>query len=264
MKLYTFLFAFALFIASCTHVYYAPNTANAPLLSEKGETRINALYSAGGASEFTGGELQFAHAVHKNFALMVNGMAVSRSDEVSTWRLDPNWNVVTEHHTEKGKGSYIEFASGYFKTLDKKRKWVFETYGGFGVGSANNDYGFGDHSKVNSTKIFIQPSFGYKTKYFEMAFVPKLSFVNWELKEKSVSHTNNDYLRADFTSIENHPHFALFEPSWLLRAGGALFKVQAAVSYSGVSMGSSAPVGDLTEDLNASIGISINLKPSKK
>jgi hypothetical protein len=41
-------------MSSCVHVYYAPNTPNAPLLSEKGETRINALYSAGGYTNYTG------------------------------------------------------------------------------------------------------------------------------------------------------------------------------------------------------------------
>jgi hypothetical protein len=262
MKLYTSLFAFAILTASCTHVYYAPNTANAPLLSEKGETRMNALYSAGGVSEFTGGELQFAHAVSKNFGVMMNGMSVSRTDEVSTWDLDPNWNFASETHTEKGKGSYIEFAGGYFKTLDNKRKWLFETYGGFGIGTANNDYGFGDHSKVNSNKIFIQPSLGYKSKYFEMAFVPKISFINWKMKESNLSNSNNEYLKTDLSTIEEKPHFTSFEPALLLRGGGANFKVQASLSYSKVQSG--ATYQDLVEDLNASIGISINLKPAKK
>jgi hypothetical protein len=262
MKRYTSLLVLVIMTASCTHVYYAPNTANAPLLSEKGETRINALYSAGGVSEFSGGELQVAHAIGKNFGLMVNGMAVSRSDEITDWDFNSG---TTASHTEKGNGSYIEFAGGYFTTLDKSKKIVFETYGGFGAGSAKNDYDFGDYSKVNSAKIFIQPSIGYRTNYFEMAVVPKVSFINWNIKEKRISNQGNSDA-GEIVAIESKPHFVAFEPALLLRAGGKDFKAQASLSFSNTqsSSGSGYRTDDLIEGLNASIGISINLRPNKK
>ena len=262
MKYYASLLALAVITASCTHVYYAPNTANAPLLSEKGETRINALYSAGGVSEFSGGELQLAHAVTKNFALMVNGMAVSRSDEITDWDFNSG---TTGSHTEKGHGSYMEFAGGYFTTFDKSKKFVVETFGGVGIGTAKNDYDFGDHSKVNSTKIFLQPSLGYKSAHFEMAFVPKLSFVNWTVKESRVSNqTDND--AQEIAAIENKPRFVAFEPALLLRAGGKNFKAQASLSFSNTQSTTNGGyrTDGLIEGLNASVGISINLKPNKK
>lgn len=262
MKYYAYLLALAAITASCTHVYYAPNTANAPLLSEKGETRINALYSAGGVSEFSGGELQVAHAISKNFGLMVNGMAVSRSDEITDWDFNSG---TTGSHTEKGNGSYIEFAGGYFKALDRSKKIIFETYGGLGTGTAKNDYDFGDHSKVNSTKIFIQPSIGYRSNYFEMAVVPKLSFINWTVKESRVSNqTDND--AQEIAAIENKPRFFAFEPALLLRAGGKDLKAQASLSFSNTQSTTDGGyrTDGLIEGLTASIGISINLKPNKK
>lgn len=262
MKYYASLLALAAITASCTHVYYAPNTANAPLLSKKGETRINALYSAGGVSEFSGGELQVAHAISKNFGLMANGMAVSRSDEITDWDF---YSGTTGSHTEKGNGSYMEFAGGYFRTLDKNKKFVFETYGGFGVGTAKNEYDFGDHSKVNSTKIFLQPSLGYKSVHFEMAVVPKVSFINWNVKESLISNQSNSDAGA-IAAIKSKPHFVAFEPALLLRAGGKDFKAQASLSFSNTqaSSGTGYRTDDLIEGLNASIGISINLKPNKK
>lgn len=260
MKFNTCLLGLAVISASCTHVYYAPNTANAPLLSEKGETRINALYSAGGVSEFSGGELQLAHAISKNVGLMVNGMAVSKSEEITDWSFNSG---TTGSHTEKGNGSYIEFAGGYFKTFDKSKKLVFETYGGIGFGTANNDYSFSAHSKVNSTKFFLQPSIGYKLRYFEMAVVPKVSFVNWNVKEARISNqSDND--AQEIAAIQSKPHFVAFEPALLLRAGGKDFKAQATLSFSNGPSGSGYMMDDLIETLNASIGISINLKPIKK
>jgi hypothetical protein len=264
MKLYTILLSMAAAVTSCTHVYYSPNTANAPLLTEKGETRINALYSSGGVSEFEGGELQIAHAVGKNFAVMMNGMTASKSDEISTWDWTPIWDPTPESHTEKGQGSYIEFAGGYFKTLDKNKKWIAEIYSGIGFGSANNDYGYGDHSKVNSTKIFLQPAIGYKTKHFETALVPKFSFINWQIKENSVTSQDNDYVKEQLNAIDYKPHFLAFEPALIIRAGSQNLKIQTALSYSFRETSSNFYTSDLIERVNASIGISINLKPKHK
>jgi hypothetical protein len=60
MKLFIVMIATFFCLSSCHHVYYAPNTPNAPLLSKKGESRINAFYAAGADSKFGGVELQFA------------------------------------------------------------------------------------------------------------------------------------------------------------------------------------------------------------
>src|SRR5215203_4384981 len=109
-KIYS-LIAIAITITSCQHVYYAPNSANAPQLSEKGETRLNALYCAGGDSEFSGGELQAAHAVSDKVGVMINFFAAGTSENVTS--ISSNGS-----HVEKGNGSYIEGAGGYFMTLD--------------------------------------------------------------------------------------------------------------------------------------------------
>ncbi|HEY0356365.1 MAG TPA: hypothetical protein VGC29_09185, partial [Flavisolibacter sp.] len=135
-------------LTSCYHVYYAPNTANAPLLSKTGETRINGLYSQGADTEYDGAELQLAHAINKNVGLMVNGFTASKSEEGDI-------SVI-----EKGSGSYIEFAGGLYKAFDPKAKWIGEIYGGAGFGSVKNDYGLNDHSRVGITKIFVQPAIG--------------------------------------------------------------------------------------------------------
>jgi len=259
MKHFTILLVLAITFASCTHVYYAPNTANAPLLSEKGETRINGLITGGGVSEFSGGELQVAHAITNNFAVMINGMSVSRSDEVGAWDWGGNGT-----HTEKGKGSYLEFSGGYFKNLDNSKKFLFETYGGVGLGSANNDYGFSDYSKVNIFKLFVQPSFAFKSTYFEMAFTPKLSFVNWNVKENHVSGPDGSYNKASLATIEKRPSFVALEPALVLRAGGKNVKFQTAISLSNVRSNNSSQISDLIENTNLSFGISVNLKPKKK
>ena len=244
-------------MCSCQHIYYAPNSANAPQLSEKGETRVNALYCSGGDSEFGGGELQVAYAITKNVGVMLNGFAAGESEEITSYNTNGS-------HMESGKGSYIEGAAGYFMALDAKRKWIADIYGGMGLGSVKNDYGFGDNSKVGNTKFFVQPSIGYKSTHFEFAFVPKLSLVNWRVKESKISHSENDGVKNEIKAIESDPSFVAFEPALLLRAGGQNFKVQAGVSFSNYSTTSFLLQTGLTESMNGHLGISINIKPKNK
>lgn len=264
MKLLIYLLIISVGCCSCFHVYYAPNSAHAPLLSEKGETRINGLYSTGGNSEFNGGELQFAHAVGQNFGIMANGMMASKSEQLDDWGISSNWGGTSGYHTEKGSGSYLELAGGYFKTFDEKKRWIGEIYSGFGAGSVKNDYGFGDHSKVNSYKFFIQPAVGYKSKNFEAMIVPKVSLINWKVKESNIlAAGNNGYVESEISAIQAKKNFLAFEPALLFRAGGQNLKLQWGLSFSGFNS-SSFYDEELIETLNANIGISINLKPYKK
>ncbi len=252
-QFYASLIIAAITCCSCHHIYYAPNTANAPQLSEKGETRINALYTAGGYSEFQGGELQFAHAVSKNIGVMLNGFAAGKTENVTRF-------LSNRSHVEKGSGAYIEGAGGYFMTLDTKRKWIADIYGGMGLGSVKNDYGFGDNSKVGITKVFVQPSIGFKSTNFEIAFVPKLSLVNWKVTESKISSSENDAIRAEMTAIKSDPSFIAFEPASILRAGGKNFKVQVGFSFSSCNTADALFQNGPTEPITAHLGISINLK----
>lgn len=259
MKLYTFLWASIVISSSCNHIYYAPNTANAPLFSEKGETKINALYAVGGVSEFSGGELQAAHAVSKSFGVMINGMTAGRSDTWNDLSGRPN-----SYRNEKGTGSYFEFAGGYFKNFDQEKKWIGEVYSGIGSGSVKNDYDDGNSSKVNSFKFFVQPAVGYKSKYFEVAVIPKLSFINWNVKESHINgSTSNGKVEQDLAAINAKKSFTAFEPALLVRAGGRDIKFQCGLSFSNFTASSAFYSKDLIETLNASVGISINIKPNK-
>jgi hypothetical protein len=244
-------------LTSCQHIYYAPNTSNAPLFSEKGETRINGLYSTGGDSEYDGAELQFAHAISKNAGIMANAFTASKSEIISDYSGGGS-------HTETGKGSYIEFGAGFFKALDIQQKWITEAYGGIGFGSATNVYSFKDESKVGITKIFIQPSIGYKSNYFEFAVVPKISLVNWKVKSERITSPENQDNLDELNAIRSDQAFVAFEPAFLLRGGGKAMKVQLGLSVSGFKTSNMFYSTDLAETVNLSLGVSVNIKPKKK
>ena len=245
-------------LTSCHHVYYAPNTANAPLLSEKGETRINAFYTSGSDSDFGGGEIQAATAVSKNIGVMANFFSAGKSEVIRSY-----YNRY-DSHTERGEGSYAEFAAGYFKNFDKSKRWIGEVYSGFGVGNVKNDYGFGDHSKVGIFKTFIQPAIGYKAPYFEIAFVPKVSFINWKVKDSSIHSQENISVKNEINTIVKKKNFVAFEPAVLIRVGGKNFKIQLGLSFSDYKSTDIYYSKDLIETLNTSLGFSINFNTKKK
>jgi hypothetical protein len=243
---------------SCHHVYYAPNTANAPMLSEKGETRVNALYSTGMDSEFDAFEFQFARAVSGDMGIMVNGFTGGKSEKI------PDYYGNSADHMESGNGSYIELAGGYFRSLDERKRWIAEVYGGTGFGFVKSDYGFRDYSKVGVTKFFIQPSMGYKAPHFELALVPKISYVNWRVKQDKITSQESQEARDDMQALRTDPSFFAFEPALLLRGGGKNFKLQAALSICNFKSSTSSYADHLAESVNLSLGVSINIKPKKK
>ena len=245
MKTSTFLIAIAATLVSCTHVYYAPNTANAPLLSQKGEVRLNGFSSGGYDSEFTGWEVQAATAVTKHVGIMASGMFVGKTEEVSSG---------SNSHMESGKGSYGEVAGGLFTALDPKGKCIGEIYGGIGSGSVKSTYEGTQVSNVGITKLFLQPSLGFKTRYFEAAFIPRVSFLNWKVRSDNLPAGEF----GELAPIRQNPNLVQFEPGFFIRAGVENVKLQGSLSFSDVH--EYYPI----ERLTLSFGVSIDIKPKKK
>lgn len=224
------LLLFILCSISCTHYYYAPNMQNVPMLKEKKDTKL--IVGIGGGDEFTSFEGQFATAVSDNIGIMGNFILGSGSDE-----------------DESGRGSLFEAGAGYFSPLGNNFR--FEAFGGIGFGGITNDYGDGK-SKVNFSRIFIQPSFGYVGRGFEAIVATR--FAN--LKYSKIDHGFSGPI-YDLTYIENNKSTILFEPSITLRSGWEHVKFQLQVVASENLSESDFPM----ERLNVSLGLLFDLSP---
>jgi len=221
------------------------------MLAEKGETRINALYTSGADSDYEGGEIQFATAVTDKIGIMASGFFAGVTEN-------------TGSRNEKGNGSYMEVGAGRFTAFDPKKHWIGELYGGIGFGSVKNDYGLGDHSKVNIVKPFIQPLVGYKSRYFECAFIPRISLISWNVKENNINSDDNLGAKSDLATISGKPSFVAFEPAIMLRGGGANFKIQAGLSFSKFNSTDVIYSSEIIETLNGSLGISVSFNTRSK
>ncbi|MBP7239762.1 MAG: hypothetical protein KBA14_06020 [Saprospiraceae bacterium] len=199
---------------SCARYYYAPNSANIPLLSEK-EAKINAQYAAGTVSK--GFECQSAFAISRHFGGMINTMiGGSNYDEF-------------EFNSGETRTKYIEIGPGYFTPIHGT-SLVFETYGGIGTGGVKNKYYSGGDSKVSFTKLFVQPSIGVKRKGFEFGISSRVSWIHQKLASSSVSETHPEYLTL--VDISKHPESFLWEPGLVLRLGGEKFLAQLQYTHS--------------------------------
>ena len=69
---------------SCARYYYAPNSANIPLLSEK-EAKINAQYATGTVSH--GFEFQSAFAISPHFGGMINTMLGGSNNDLYEFKI---------------------------------------------------------------------------------------------------------------------------------------------------------------------------------
>jgi hypothetical protein len=139
------IFATFLFNA-CGSLYYAPNTQNVPLFTEKGEGRMAASFTA---SEYTSGiNLSGAYSLSDHFGITGNIFLVGDADN----GLIPNRKTNKGHLVDAGLVYFLPFGS----------RFVFESTAGFGGGAATNERDHGT-STVKFRNYYIQPSIGIFT-----------------------------------------------------------------------------------------------------
>jgi hypothetical protein len=206
----------AIFLNSCTHYYYVANIQDVPLFKEKNEFRISG--SAGSGDESTSIEVQTAYAVTDKIGIMADYMSAKGGDP-------------TSHNY--GSGNFYEGAVGYYRPVG--RFGVFETYGGLGFSNQHHEYSnyysnlITGTSDLSSLKFYIQPSFGFTTKFFDIAVSTRFSALTFNIKTNNVSGDNNLFNELNGLSTQIHPYI---EPAITIRAGWQYTKVQIQAEYS--------------------------------
>lgn len=234
-NLYVLLSGIILLTMSCKTILYVPNAVNAPLLKEKNE--IKAYGSPNNA--------QIAYAVSNHIGIMGNAYGNKFTSENTT-------NGVTTK--DANKGNLFELGLGYFNPLSENL--VFETYIGGGLGKIDFDNQTQNkHYDVKATKFFVQPAIGYVHKFFDIAFTPRISAVEYNdlnVNGYTQDELNNEYLNKD--DVEGKTWF-FAEPAITARLGYKFVKIQAQFGFV-----SKLASGDLKYDSKfTNIGISLNL-----
>ena len=125
-------------------------------------------------------EGQAAYALSNNVGLMLSGFYASGGD--TELKTDPSGN---RFQSDNGRGSGLELGAGYFMPLLKRGMHTLqgEVYAGFGYSSQLHNYTsdqnmYKYHIGLQALKFFVQPSFGYKMRYFEAMINALISSFN--------------------------------------------------------------------------------------
>ncbi len=152
-----------LLLSSCAPMY-VPNVVNTPLLRNKGEFQASVYTGTSGVDP------QLAFALTDRIGLMVNGSFADRTDTTG------------DYH----KHSFVEFGAGIYDKIGEYG--VVEVFGGYGFGSLRAEFSpneiWTSYSDVTSNRIFIQPSVGLTTNFFDLALTPRVCYVM--VKQESI------------------------------------------------------------------------------
>ena len=173
MKSYILLIVIALSyiltFTSCSPVYI-PNVAPTPMLSEKGDAKLDLNYGVSGFDP------QLAYAVTDHLGILVNA---SFAD--------------TDGSRDSGyyhRHNFIELGAGYFNKIGEKG--LFSIYGGVGFGDISSSYSSGIINNpdldTRQFRFFIQPSLGIKTDVYEGAIGAR--FVSLQLLDLNQGSVN--------------------------------------------------------------------------
>jgi len=212
-----------LLLGGCVASYYVPNSVNVPLLTEKKDARASVHYYSTSRDFFNtlpGLEIQGSYAPASHLGLMGSFLTTGKTKEGA-----------------RISALYGDMGVGYFYATENQH-WVAECYGGAGMGTVKNSFSDGTSGVSGFTKYFIQPSLGFRSKYFEAAFAWRMASVHHTSLEVSSMLTEFQQRETDW--IRSHPIYTVHEPALTFRFGDDPFKAQIQQGYS-VSMNRADP-----------------------
>lgn len=228
-------------LASCSPIYYSPNTQNTPYFTEKNQ------FSGTVATNQNMTEVQLATSISEKLSLQINGGYMKPKD------LD-NGNG--------GSGKFAELGLGYYKKL--AGNLVFEVYGLGAFGGLENHLpSTVDSSKTttgdisaNLMRLGIQPALGYSARNFAIGLSSRFGIVNYSNIAGSLNYQGEDQVNY----LKSNSSVLLAEPALTLRFGSEMLQLQA--QY-GLSMNMTEK--DFLQNKSwLSLGISLRLQGGHK
>jgi hypothetical protein len=188
-----------LLVSSCTHIFYAPNLPNAPLLKNKGEVHVDGFW--GGGSGINSAQ-QGSAAIAVTNKLGVYG---SFYRGYGTGGNDSN----------SGHGYACDFGLGYFYGLTPKLR--FELIGAVQAGNSKQKWANGYALHYTFLKPYVQANIGFRTKNFDLLLAQKIGSLS---TDNLVQYNQGGVsLPAEVTTFMGSPNQLLYEPSIMIRGG---------------------------------------------
>ncbi|MEO6731886.1 MAG: hypothetical protein ABIN01_11775 [Ferruginibacter sp.] len=226
MKSVYFFSMLAIFLASCTvpRYMYSPSAQNVPVLVKQGDSKLSANYS----TDFTGSpfgtssngtynkneglDLQGAVALTNNFAIQANYF--NRRERDYTDRENPKNSGINY------KRELTEIGIGYFNSMHRRDKVMFQIFGGVGKGA----FSFTDqvtdftsplvtkHHSADVFKIYFQPAFIFRVREnFGLSVSTRFSIIKFSNIQTDYTVLQLDDYRLRHLDYGSH---VFFEPAF--------------------------------------------------
>lgn len=211
------------YLSCCGPVLYSNVGQNVPLLQEQGEFSGQIAYSSSDAAWYANGiGIQGAYAITDKVAAIGSFYSMKGNDPYA----DEEW---------EGNGSYVEFGAGMFGGKPEQM-FLYEAFLGVGSGSIKNEslINQGEYINVKYLKPFIQPSFAFSSKYFDLAFTPRIAYLTYTDKE-SFYFTQSGLPLTPDVYFEENDNKILFEPGIMIRGGLPGVKLELQYNYSTIN-----------------------------
>lgn len=203
-----------LLVFSSCKILYTPNMQNVPLMREKGDLGASIAFS----------NAQVSYAITDNIGIIGNGFLRNRS-----WSLGGDidiWHYNSQRYLAEG-------GLGYFKNFNDDI--IFEVFAGAGYGKVKWDYDNLDLTinktfDAKMTNFFIQPNFGFKNDFIDIAISGRFNGIRF-YNVRTSNFTLDDLTYDNLHNIDQHPYI-FFEPAITFRAGYKYIKAHTQFSYS--------------------------------
>jgi hypothetical protein len=178
-------------LSSCSSYYYIPTMQNVMLFKDKNEIRASA-----GIDEYEMSCFQGGYSITNHFGTQLEYMSRRENDDFLV---------------EGGVGYYFRF----------REYLAFEAFGGFGHGVIDRK----NHIlTLGFNRVYLQPTLGFVSNYFDLVFTPRFSKVDYSLDIKEDMSKPYAYT-YDIYNMDKHSYY-FFEPGITIRLGYKYFKVQ--------------------------------------
>lgn len=214
-----------LFITGCetTRYAYSPNAHNVPVFTSRGDTKLSASYSNNAdfaqssdqysRNQASGYDLQGAVAVSDHVA--VQGSYFSRKERNFENSFNNDSSVI------RYKRSAYEFGLGYFTSINRHQRVLFQLFAGAGYGKLaltdnNRDFNGTPTSRYYNTnllKYYIEPAIIFRNQYsFAASLSTRLSII--QFKNVSTNYTQDEKQVYRLDSL-NRYSVAFIEPAFV-------------------------------------------------
>lgn len=249
MKTVSLLPVILVFFASCytPRYMYSPAAQNVPVLLKRGDSKFAANYSNNLSSEplaksssdtdkekGEGFDIQGAVAITDHFAIQANYF--NRTERNTGYKENLGFSVINY------KRNLTEIGLGYFKSLHRHDKVMFQVFGGVGTGT----FSFTDeredtvnvfltrHHEVGVFKIYVQPAMQFRIKdNFILAVSSRLSIIQFNKVRTDYPDGELQYYHLESLAYGSR---SFFEPAFINTFGlkklpGVKFEYQFGTSF---------------------------------